>query len=335
MALLQPYLLVISVSLLCLVNPANAEAIYVLPDGSEVRRLEAFQECDICPEMIVLPPGTHLFGSSEQARQDAVARSLAIRRISPDSQEASFWDTYTSELPEHPVAMDLPIAIARHEVTRRDWAACVAAERCFGDFDIRIRQFLLNGPYQDDPRSPIIGVTFLEMLDYVGWINDRVGADVYRLPTEVEWEYAARAGVDTIYGLGDTVSRDQANFLVGWREGDPLEWVYDPANERMPISVDRLDAANAWGLRHMTGNVAEVTLSCYSDRHLGFDSAGRYLASTVRPLGCKRVLKGGAHRTFIDMSRPERRIGIHEDSWNSWVGFRLVRELATAPDPLN
>src|SRR5690606_27643739 len=112
------------------------------------------------------------------------------------------------------------------------------------------------------PQHPVINVSYLDSLEYVAWLNGQVGAEVYRLPTEAEWEYAARAGTETPFAQGDELTAEQANFSRSASEnlrGEPMPWLLD---RYMPVPVNELGAANAWGVRHMSGNVVELTLSC-------------------------------------------------------------------------
>lgn len=93
------------------------------------------------------------------------------------------------------------------------------------------------------------------------------------------------------------------------------------------VRDDRLDSANDWGLRHMSGNALEATRSCWSKRHLGLASSSRYLASTFQPLGCKRVTKGGFYSVGPELARPARRTRRGEDGWAVHLGFRVARDL--------
>jgi formylglycine-generating enzyme required for sulfatase activity len=167
------------------------------------------------------------------------------------------------------------------------------------------------------------------MQGYVAWLNDKVGADLYRLPTEVEWEYAARAGTKTRFAQGDTLTRKQANFAIFWAEqkDGKIEWHYDPSNERRPISVDRLDAANGWGLRHMAGNVMEVTRSCGVGLHQGYETSSQYLAESYARLTCDRVKKDCFYLLDAELCRPARRVATAQEHWSNWVGFRVVRQM--------
>ncbi|WP_170351682.1 formylglycine-generating enzyme family protein [Ruegeria atlantica] len=328
MSLFRILFLPVSFIALFHVSPIFAEESYFISKSQVVSDLDTFQECEACPSMVVLPKGYFSFGSTEKEAREAHRRFKIGLNIDPDEVPDPY-DTFVSETPKHDVTIDVPIAMGLTEVTREEWAACVAERRCADEADARIRFRLRNGPYQDHPRSPITAVTYTEMQDYLAWLNDKVGAKVYRLPTEVEWEYAARAGAKTIFAQGDSLTREQANFSIYWREieGGRSVWKRDPGNEKRPVTVDELDAANSWGLRHMSGNVSETTRSCWSEGHLGFASSARYLAASYRPLGCRRVGKGGSYGASVELARPARRVGHPEDYWGPWVGFRIVREL--------
>ncbi len=228
------------------------------------------------------------------------------------------------EGPEHEVTIDTPIAMGRNEVTRAEFLACVEDGGCAHTPDPRIR---IEGgfAYADDPRSPVIDVSYLDMLEYGAWLNHITGTEAYRLPTEAEWEYGAYGGADTKFGQGDSLTTDQTNFAVFYLQGDRL--MYDRGSRVMPVSVDMLDAANAWGLRHMAGNVLERTMSCWSDRQLGLPTSSAYLADAQQDGSCKRVGKGGSFGRGLGLARPANRGRGKETRRSSSVGFRIVREM--------
>ncbi len=312
---------------------AMAEEVYKV-DSHLLTPLNMFRECDACPEMIVLPLGHFMMGSTPEQAEAAWRRWHLGRGIDPDDPVVRpNTGDFLEETPQHDVVIDIPIAIGRNEVTREEWMACVADGRCTDKFDERIHSRLPKSPRQEQPRGPIAAITLSEMQGYVAWLNDKVGADVYRLPTEAEWEYAARAGTDTPFAQGETLTRAQANFLVARAQkvDGRYTWTYDATNERRPVTVDELDAANAWGLRHMSGNVGEATLSCTSERQMGRGSSSAYLADALNSEDCDLVEKGGYYSLDRELIRPARRLVTSREHWNPLTGFRLVRELEAQP----
>jgi formylglycine-generating enzyme required for sulfatase activity len=201
--------------------------------------------------------------------------------------------------------------------------------------DDRIRFRLPKGPHPTHPRAPMTGITFREMNDYVAWLNKKLGADVYRLPTEAEWEYAARSGTTTRFAQGDTLTLDQANFLIYRREFVDGEYVWDydlgSAHELLP--VDSLDAGNDWGLRHMSGNASEFTTTCGDGPHRGLKSSSEYLAADLDRPDCDRSVKGGMYDGNVELARPARRVSLPVDHWSPSIGFRVVRDLARFSRP--
>jgi len=303
--------------LLWLPVTAMARDVYSTINDREVAPFEIFQECDVCPEMIVLPMGSFVMGAP-------LEQSELIYRLWNKTEPGEIVGM-RHEGPEHTVLIDIPIAMGLNEVTLEEWLACVAEGGCSLVPDPRVLKFDGSYFYVDEPRHPVFYVSFLDILEYLTWLNRKVGADVYRLPTEAEWEYAARAGTQTRFAQGDSLTTDQANIGIFRWEGD--RYVSDPNNRKTPVLVDALDAANAWGLRHMAGNLREWTLSCWSDRHLGLPTSSAYLAEAQRQETCRRVAKGGSFGADPVYARPASRGAGDEDIRSRIVGFRIVREM--------
>lgn len=150
------------------------------------------------------------------------------------------------------------------------------------------------------------------------------------MPTEAEWEYAARAGTETRFAQGDELTPEQAHFSRRATEHVRGRFVKMPKlkNRWIPVPVHELDASNAWGVRHMAGNVFEFTLSCWSDEHLGLSTDSDYLALAESQGPCRRVAKGGAFTTAMDGLRSASRIRPKEDYRRDFLGFRIVRVLS-------
>ena len=387
----------LSFASICLVTStisAVAQGKYLTAIGEEVVSLDVFQDCDVYPEMIVLPLGTFRMGSTVAEALAAELRFFTNRNvdtsryeeelrqsflnlgIDPDNPDAGLLRYYASEhydqqddpqysvspmlheAPAHQVVIDLPIAMGLNEVTREEWAACVedggceqgqsvipvfeyvACEEtsgCVPTPDSRVAFRLQKQPLSQHPldaRHPRVGVTYYEMLDYVSWLNTKVDAALYRLPTEAEWEYAAKAGTNTRFAQGDTLTLDQANFAISRVEVIDGEyvWEYDPRNARRLLPVDNLNAANGWGLRHMSGNASEFTSTCGAGPHRTLSTSSSYLEADRNRPDCRRSIKGGFYLGHVELARPARRVDISSEHWSSWLGFRVVRDLEPIRD---
>ena len=352
---------------------AGPDIRYQSATGTEVQTLEMFQDCDTCPEMIVLPMGQFVMGSSVAEAIDARRRFYSNRNINPapfeehlrqafikigvdpDHPEQGllrlyamgalsreddphyYANSFLHEAPAHRVVIDRPIAMGRNEVTREEWAACVADGGCQPREEMtpdeRLRFRLSEGPYPNHPRQPVMAVTFEEAQDYTAWLNRKIGADAYRIPSEAEWEYAARAGTATPFAQGGSPSLKQANFFVSRRDmvDGKYVWTYSRGISGVVVPVDSLDAANGWGLRHMAGNAMEITSTCGEGPHRGLASSSAYLAADADSQDCKRSLKGGSFASNVEAARPARRVTTDGDVWSFGVGFRVVRDLTPAP----
>jgi len=312
----------------CLAAPAFAKDTNLSVADRVLAPLEAFQDCAVCPEMIVLPMGRFIMGAPLEESREVY---LFWNNPKPDGEPMGM----EQEGPEHEVVIDIPIAMGRNEVTREEWMACVEDGGCSHTPDPRIRKFGGGYYYADDPRHPVMDVSYLDMLEYTAWLNQKTGTNAYRLPTEAEWEYAARAGTQGRFAQGDTLTLEQANIAI-FRHADGTEYKFrekgeryleDPNNRKTLVLVDMLDAANAWGLRHMSGNVLELTMSCWTNRHLGLATSSAYLADAQNTGSCKRVPKGGSVGSSKEYARPANRGTAKEFTRSPRSGFRIVKEL--------
>jgi len=316
------------VILIC-VAPASAEEVvpsYVLQNGETVTELDVFKECDVCPEMIVMPMGSFMMGAIEgESRNpfDFYGEGATGRIRGPDEI-----NIIPHEHPRHRVEIDMPYAIGRNEVTVAEWDACVADGGCSHSPAHEVLVFR-QGYVPLGPTYPVVNVSFLDALEYATWLNAKVGAEVYRLPTEAEWEYAGRAGTMTRFAQGDDLTADQANFSRRGTENGRRQEMPELVNRGMPVSVEDLDASNTWGVRHMSGNVAEATLSCSTATHLGLPTSSAYLEHATTYAPCRRVGKGGRYGSGMDSLRLASRYQSAEDYRRDFYGFRLVRVLET------
>lgn len=279
---------------------------FPIGSGKFVSSFELFQECDFCPIMVVLPLKAFTMG----APLDQSA-SIDIFRRRAEGEPRGL----RSEGPEHEVTVDLPIAIGRNEITYGEWLRCYHDGGCQHEPDPIVKTG--GDGYQAIGQHPIINISFEDMREYAAWINEEVGEDVYRLPTEAEWEYAARSGTHSQFAQGEEITREQAQYLGNEESSAFL----------IPVPVGQLSAENSWGIRHMSGNVSETTLSCWSERHRGLTSTSAYLFEDRSIESCRRVSKGGSYNVGSSYLRPAARSSVSQTHRSQYVGFRLVRDL--------
>jgi len=153
---------------------------------------------------------------------------------------------------------------------------------------------------------PVINVSFHDAESYCRWLGDRLGANV-SLPTEIEWEYACRAGSRAPYWMGNSVGKGAGNFSGGSvKRGDGIGVMTLPVGAFQP---------NPWGLFEMSGNVWEWCASMYH----GGDGTGRPVRDSA-----PRVLRGGAWASDMDSLRSARRVGAAPTALGNRAGFRVV-----------
>ena len=160
-------------------------------------------------------------------------------------------------------------------------------------------------------RRPVINVSWEDAVAYTEWLSEKTG-ERYRLPSEAEWEYAARAGSTTKYGWGDDIGHNRANC-----DGCGSQW----DNEKTaPVGSF---SANAWSLHDMHGNVWEWVQDCWNDSYRGAPADG----SAWETGNCgRRVLRGGSWG-FPEDLRAANRGWLSSGGRSGGFGFRVARTL--------
>ena len=248
---------------------------------------EVFRDCDECPGMVVVPSGSYRMGSA--------------------ADEA---DRDDDEGPVRTVTIPANFAVGQYEVSFEEWEVCVSAGGC--------------GGYQPDDqdwgrgRRPMINVSWEDAKEYVRWLSDKTGYD-YGLLSESEWEYVARAGIQTVFHTGDQITTDQANFDGRHAYNDSSKGI----NQGKTIEVGSF-SANSYGLHDMHGNVWEWVEDCWNDSYSGAPTDG-----SARTSGdCKfRVLRGGSWSRKPWNVRLANRFRFKADDRNDNNGFRVSRKL--------
>ena len=209
----------------------------------------------------------------------------------------------SSERPVRTVTISRPIAMGRYPVTFEQYDRFVAATGTEGPDD--------EGWGRG--RRPVIGVNWNEAKAYAAWLSEQTGKR-YRLPSESEWEYAARAGTETAYSWGDEIGVNRANC-----DGGGSEW-----DNRQTAPVGRFEP-NGFGLYDMHGNVWEWVEDCWHDNYEGVPSDGS--AWTSSSDSARRVVRGGSWYSYPQALRCALRYRYSPSHRGSSVGFRLVQDL--------
>ena len=228
--------------------------------------------------------------------------------------DASEEDGKNNEKPRHAVVIAYAFAVGAHEVTLEEWEACVTDGGC-SSIPLESQDGSATG------KQPVTHVTWHEAKAYTDWLSGRTGM-VYRLPSEAEWEYAARANTTTPYYSGVAVTSKQANFdgRYDWRVGSALT-----SNVYMGRTLEAgLLEANAFGLHDVHGNANEWTQDCYVSHYRGAPEDGRPRETD----NCvRRVMRGGSWKDKPWDIRSARRHAGAPDERSSQIGFRVMRTI--------
>jgi formylglycine-generating enzyme required for sulfatase activity len=249
------------------VDPAQDKAAATSTEKAKaVKPGKKFRDCDFCPHMAALPGGKFLMGSpSSEAGRNAY------------------------EGPQHEVTVK-PFVISIYEVTIEEWAACAADGAC-------------EAKRNENAKLPVLGVSWREARDYAKWLSRKTGR-AYRLPTEAEWEYAARAGTKSAYWWGEAFKRSEV-----------------PSGAAKPVGSFE---ANAFGLHDVLGNAREWVEDCYINNFSATPTDG----SAATTGDCtKRVIRGGAWSSPPADMRSANRSRIDANLRPLYMGVRLAAAL--------
>ncbi|MGE0256713.1 MAG: SUMF1/EgtB/PvdO family nonheme iron enzyme [Alphaproteobacteria bacterium] len=280
--------------------------------GTDISPGTKFRDCSACPEMVWLPRGTFTMGSPAD---EAGRRS--------------------DENPQRTVRIGHDLAVAVNEVTRGEFAAFVeatgysAGDRCGiltdGKWELTTGHGWRDPGYFQDDRHPVVCVDWYAANAYVSWLSRRTGRH-YRLLSEAEWEYAARAGTATRYwwGASPHVGCEMANVAdQSMKDSYPkIPWAVvcrDGYAHTAPVGTY---PANDFGLHDVAGNVVEWVEDCVTDSYVGAPSDGS--AWTAGECD-SRGLRGGSWSDTPPYFRSAARGMFDAGSRYSAVGFRVAR----------
>ena len=241
-------------------------AVFCLFSGLAHAEVETFKDCDTCPEMVEVLPGTFQMGKPTRDRQ-----------------------------PVHTVEISYRFAVGKFEVTQAEWQSVMGEN---------------PSQFKDDNR-PVEQVSWNEVQMFLKKLNQKTGQN-YRLLTETEWEYVAKAGTTTKWSCGQkkTCVKD-----IGWYRGISDKKT-QPIGQKKP---------NAFGLYDMAGNVGEWTADCYQNSYDGLPGDGSFVLPEKE---ChKRVVRGGSWNYLSRDLKPTTRNKVFVTFKLGDVGFRVAKTL--------
>ena len=256
--------------------PANANAPEVKPGAAagNAPASAGLRDCPRCPQVMAIPAGAFAMGS------------VAV---------------FAFEGPVHQVTIGKPFYIGQREVSFEEWDACVAEGACI---------------YSPDDRGagrasrPVTNVDWNDAQQYLAWLTKKTGQK-YRLPSESEWEYAARAGSGASYPWGQTMEENRANCLG-----------CNAQPNKAAVATGSYPA-NGFGLYDMAGNAAEWVEDCWNDSYKGAPADG---SAWTRPRCQERVLRGGSFNNDPRYLRSAARFKYDFDVRFYTNGFRVARD---------
>ncbi|HEX2593865.1 MAG TPA: formylglycine-generating enzyme family protein [Rhizomicrobium sp.] len=281
---------------------ALALAALLAPAGADEQAAREFRECPDCPQMVGIPAGKFAMGSpaSEAGRFDAegpqhyvTVKAFALGKYPVASEEFLTFLRATGYQPK-----------PCNPITGLQWKSPGNG--------------LAYSPTQvEPPKWPAVCLDVDDAQAYIAWLNKKVGKTVYRLPSEAEWEYAARGGTTTARWWGDDIGTNNANC-----NGCGSPWDY-----RVLADVDAFKP-NPFGLYGMLGNAWQWTADCWHPSYVGAPADSR----PWRTGDCsKHTIRGGSWDNVPVFVRSAARTGAGrnggEYDYSSLSGFRLARDL--------
>lgn len=275
------------------VDKHQAQALEQQLKGSAHADQPRFSDCAVgCPDFIAVPAGSFLMGSP----------TVEAGRFGNEQQ--------------HVVVITQAFAISTRPITFAQWDQCVSEGGCGG--------YRPSDEGFGRGERPVINVSTTDIASYIAWLQGKTGQH-YALPSEAQWEYAARAGTTTARSWGNDIARRYANYgqddcpaqirCPGRAEGAD-RWVNTAPTGSFP--------ANPWGLYDMLGNVWQRTADCW---HADYTGAPQDERAWTEPQCERSVIRGGSWSNVPAFVRSASRAAFKQDGRARNIGFRLTRTL--------
>ncbi|PTB18735.1 hypothetical protein C9I57_21240 [Trinickia symbiotica] len=255
--------------------PPAAAMAPAAPGPSAATGAHEIKDCAACPSLVSIAPGSFVMGTNADD---------------------------PSERPPHRVTIDHAFALAKYVITVAQWNACVNARACAP----------LASDNSTSPNAPAHDVSWDDAQQYVAWLSKTTGKH-YRLPTEAEWEYAARGGTTTRYWWGDEMRAGKVN----------CKDCGQPWHDEAPADVGSF-AANPFGLYDMGGGVWEWVSDCW---HISYKNAPTDGRSWDEPNCQSHVIRGGSWRDGASYMLTATRFKYDSGVRYTANGFRVARDL--------
>lgn len=275
----------------------------------------AARDCGGCPEMVEIPAGAFVMGSP--------------------TDEAGRWD---DEGPQRRVSVGA-FAMGRYHVTRGQYAEFAKATRRANAggcsviagtrYEVDPRRSWRDPGFAQSDRDPVVCVSHEDARAYIAWLNRKIGRDVYRLPTEAEFEYAARAGqAGAPWGRRPEDACRYANVgdrTMQARVKEAADWDVFPCSDGFAFTspVGKFPG-NAFGLYDMIGNARQLVADCYRESYAGAPAdASAWLASPCE----KHAARGGSWSSIARYARFAKRFRFLPGDRYVNLGFRVARSI--------
>ena len=266
-----------------------------------------FRDCKACPEMVIIPSGKFIMGSPETEK-------------GRDADEG-----------QHPVVIAYSFAVSKGPITWDQWDACVRDRVCDGpSVEAALRLDRDGKPIQNyvghvRGNHPVFGVSWWDAQAFIQWLNKKTGKEKYRLLSESEFEYAARAGTTAVYWWGDEPSHDYANY--GKDAGQDIGGLAE-GRDKWEDSTSPICSfpTNAFSLCDMYGNVYQWVEDCYETNIALLPTDG----SAVKNGNCSvRGFRSNSFESNSKTLRSANRAFVYAPNTRgrSYLGFRVAKTL--------
>lgn len=286
----------------------------VKPAKRQIASGEVFRDCAECPEMVVIAAGTFTMGNRSKQEQ---------------------------ETPAHTVRIGQAFAMGKTHVTRGQFARFIAetgyaaANTCAtiekSQWEERKNRHWRNPSFAQEDSHPVVCVSWNDAQAYAAWLSQKTGKS-YGLPTEAQWEYAARAGTTTNSYWGDNPNLACAYANVTDRTAKQQipdvigSWIHECKDGYGYTSPAGTFKANPWGLFDMIGNAWQWVEDCWHKDYTGAPTDGSAWVSGCQE-GNGRMIRGGSWYSVPRESRSVTRYWDEPSFPSFYTGFRLTRKL--------